>query len=71
MNATTSKSPFVQRGKRDTSQIVLENKKCLLFDFCRRADSENPENELLGLKRRLHDELKTAGRDRSPGVSPR
>ena len=54
---------FYNVGNGDTSQIVLENKKRLLFDFCHRADGEDPENELLDLKKRLREELKTAGRD--------
>lgn len=54
---------FYNVGNGDTSQLVLENKKRLLFDFCHRADGEDPENELLDLKKRLRDELKTAGRD--------
>jgi len=57
------KATFYPVGNGDTSQIVLENKKRLLFDFCHRADGEDPENELIDLKKRLRDELKAAGRD--------
>src|SRR5258708_39725348 len=50
-------------GNADTSQIILENKKRLLLDFCHRTDGEDPESELIDLKKRLREELKAAKKD--------
>ena len=50
-------------GNADTSQIILKNKKRLLLDFCHRTDGEDPESELIDLKKRLREELKAEKRD--------
>lgn len=54
---------FYNVGNGDTSQIILENKKRLLFDYCHRKKGEDPKDPLIDLKKRLTDELKAAGRD--------
>ena len=54
---------FYPVGNGDTSQIILENKKRLLFDYCHRQKGEDPKDPLIDLKKRLTEELKTAGRD--------
>ena len=57
------KVTFYPVGNGDTSQIVLENKKRLLFDYCHRKTGEDPKDPLIDLKKRLAEELKVAGRD--------
>lgn len=57
------KVTFYPVGNGDTSQIVLENKKRLLFDYCHRKKGEDPKDPLIDLKKRLTEELKVAGRD--------
>jgi hypothetical protein len=54
---------FYPVGNGDTSQIVLANKKRLLFDFCHRQQGEDPQEPLIDLKKRLTEELKEAQRD--------
>jgi hypothetical protein len=54
---------FYPVGNGDTSQIVLANKKRLLFDYCHRKKGEDPKDPLIDLKKRLTEELKTAGKD--------
>jgi hypothetical protein len=54
---------FYNVGNGDTSQIILENKKRLLFDFCHRKKGEDPKDPLIDLNKRLTEELKAAGRD--------
>src|SRR5574341_889418 len=54
---------FYPVGNGDTSQIILENKKRLLFDYCHRQKGEDPKDPLIDLKKRLTEELKAAGRD--------
>ena len=54
---------FYPVGNGDTSQVVLDNGRRLLFDFCHRdkaADDDTPE---IDLKKRLKEELKSADRD--------
>lgn len=53
---------FYPVGNGDTSQIVLANGKRLLFDFCHRADGEDPDNPLIDLKKALRDELSAVKR---------
>lgn len=54
---------FYPVGNGDTSQIILENKKRLLFDYCHRKKGEDPKDPLIDLKKRLTEELKAAGRE--------
>lgn len=54
---------FYPVGNGDTSQIVLENNKRLLFDFCHREEGENPKEPLIDLKKRLKEELEEAERN--------
>jgi hypothetical protein len=54
---------FYPVGNGDTSQVILENGKRFLFDFCHRVAGEDPESPLIDLKKRLKDELKAAERD--------
>lgn len=54
---------FYPVGNGDTSQIVLENNKRVLFDFRHTAKSENEEEPQIDLKQHLRDELKKAGRN--------
>lgn len=58
-----NKVRFYPVGNGDTSQIVLENGKRLLFDFCHRADGEDPDNPLIDLMKTLREELKAARRE--------
>jgi hypothetical protein len=57
------KVTFYPVGNGDTSQIVLKNKKRLLFDYCHRKKGEDPKDPLIDLKKRLTEEMKVAGRD--------
>jgi hypothetical protein len=54
---------FYPVGNGDTIQIVLANKRRVLFDFCHRPRAENSATREIDLKTRLKDELKTAGQD--------
>lgn len=55
---------FYPVGNGDTSQIVLENGKRILFDYRHIKETENDEaRSEINLKKRLKDELKEAGRD--------
>jgi hypothetical protein len=54
---------FYPVGNADTSQIVLENGKRILFDFCHCAEGEDSESPLIDLKKTLREELKTTKRD--------
>lgn len=47
-------------GNGDTSQIILENGKRILFDFRHLKKTENGEGPEINLKDRLKDELKKA-----------
>jgi hypothetical protein len=58
-----NKVRFYPVGNGDTSQIVLENGKRILCDFCHRADGEEPESPLIDLKKTLREELKADKRD--------
>jgi hypothetical protein len=51
---------FYPVGNGDTSQIILENGKRLLFDFRHLACSEEEERPEIDLSKRLKDELATA-----------
>jgi hypothetical protein len=53
---------FYPVGNGDTSQIILENGKRILFDFRHTKKSENNEGPEINLKDRLKDELKKANR---------
>lgn len=54
---------FYPVGNGDTSQIVLENGKRILFDFRHIKKAENEKSPEIDLKSRLSDELKKADRD--------
>ena len=54
---------FYPVGNGDTSQIVLENGKRLLFDFRHQKRSEEFGSKLFNLSKHLKDELAEAGRD--------
>ena len=54
---------FYPVGNGDTSQIVLENGKRILFDFRHLKKNENGNGAEINLKDRLKDELKAAKRD--------
>jgi len=53
---------FYPVGNGDTSQIVLENSKRLLFDYRHLKKTENGEGPEINLKEHLKEELKKAGR---------
>lgn len=53
---------FYPVGNGDTSQIVLENGKRILFDFRHLKKSENGEGPEINLKDRLKDDLKKANK---------
>ena len=53
---------FYPVGNGDTSQIILENGKRLLFDFRHLKSSEDGHGPEINLKERLRDELKKAGK---------
>lgn len=53
---------FYPVGNGDTSQIVLENGKRILFDFRHLKKAENNEEPKINLKDQLNKELKEAGR---------
>lgn len=54
---------FYPVGNGDTSQIILENGKRILFDFRHIKKAENEKSPEIDLKSRLSDELKKADRD--------
>ena len=54
---------FYPVGNGDCSQIVLANKKLLLFDYCHRREAEDKDDPKIDLHSALSDELAAAGRD--------
>lgn len=54
---------FYSVGNGDTSQIILENGKRILFDFRHLKKTEDGEGPEINLKDRLKDELKRAGKN--------
>ena len=54
---------FYPVGNGDTSQIVLENGKRILFDFRHQNQGESDDSPHIDLKKQLKDELKEADRD--------
>lgn len=54
---------FYPVGNGDTSQIILENGKRILFDYRHQKSSENGKGPEINLKDRLKDELKKADKD--------
>lgn len=59
----THKVVFYPVGNGDTSQIVTDNGRRILFDFCHRDKAEEEGTPEINLKKRLRDELKDAKRD--------
>lgn len=57
------KLTFYPVGNGDTVQVVIENGRRLLFDFCHRASGEESDNPLIDLKKALKDELRDAKRN--------
>lgn len=54
---------FYPVGNGDSVQIILDQGRRVLFDFCHRDKGEDEETPEIDLKKRLRDELKAAGRD--------
>jgi hypothetical protein len=54
---------FYPVGNGDTSQIILDGGRRVLFDFCHRKKGEDPTTPEIDLKSRLREELKAAGRN--------
>lgn len=54
---------FYPVGNGDTSQIILDNGKRLLFDFHHQAQGEDDGHPVIDIKKRLRDELENAKRD--------
>jgi len=54
---------FYPVGNGDTSQIILENGKRLLFDFRHQLQGENEDHPVIDLKAQLYKELAEANRD--------
>lgn len=54
---------FYPVGNGDTSQIILQNGKRILFDYRHIKETEYETRPEINLKQRLTDELKEAGRD--------
>ena len=54
---------FYPVGNADCSQIILENGKRLLFDFCHRKESEEGDDPRIDLKAALTAELESANRN--------
>jgi len=54
---------FYPVGNGDTSQIVLSQGRRVLFDFCHRTNADNADTPEIDLKKRLKEELDSAGRD--------
>jgi hypothetical protein len=61
--ATKHTIKFYPVGHGDTTQIVLHNKRRILFDFNHSAASEDAERPEIDLKAELKAELTAAGRD--------
>lgn len=61
--AVLHKVLFYPVGNGDTSQVVLNNGRRILFDFCHRPQSEKDEVPEIDLKKRLKEELTEAKRD--------
>jgi hypothetical protein len=59
----THKVTFYPVGNGDTSQIVLDNGRRVLFDFCHRDKSESGDTPEIDLKKQLHGELGHAKKD--------
>jgi hypothetical protein len=57
------KITFYPVGNGDTSQIILENGKRLLFDFRHQQQGEDKDHPVIDLKDQLNKELKEAKRD--------
>lgn len=53
---------FYPVGNGDTSQVILNNDRRVLFDFCHRNKAEDTDTPEIDLKKRLRQELKDAGR---------
>lgn len=54
---------FYPVGNGDTTQIVLDAGRRVLFDFCHRLKSEAADTPEIDLKERLKDDLAAAKRD--------
>ena len=54
---------FYPVGNGDCSQIVLANKKLLLFDYCHRRKAEDKDDPRIDLHKALSDELAAAKRN--------
>lgn len=54
---------FYPVGNGDTSQIILDNFRRVLFDFCHRDKAEDEDTPEIDLKAQLRRELKEAKRD--------
>jgi len=54
---------FYPVGNGDSSQIILENGKRILFDYRHKKSAENNEGPEINLFQTLHNELEEAGRD--------
>lgn len=61
--STTHKIIFYPVGHGDTSQVILQNGRRILFDFCHKAKSEDSETPEIDLKKRLREELREANKD--------
>ncbi|MDR7296340.1 hypothetical protein J2X16_001679 [Pelomonas aquatica] len=61
--AVLHKVLFYPVGNGDTSQVVLDNGRRILFDFCHRPQSEKDDTPEIDLKKRLKSELADAKRD--------
>ncbi|TXI80200.1 MAG: hypothetical protein E6Q40_15110 [Cupriavidus sp.] len=60
---TLHKVLFYPVANGDTSQVILDNGRRMLFDFCHRPQSEKDETPEIDLKKRLKEELTEAKRD--------
>jgi len=61
--ATTHTVKVYPVGNGDTCQIVLNNERRVLLDFCHRDKAEDPNTPEIDLKAQLRKELKEAKRD--------
>jgi len=61
--ATKHTVKFYPVGHGDTSQIILQNERRILFDFNHSSASEDPQRPEIDLKGELKAELTAAGRD--------
>lgn len=59
----THKVIFYPVGNGDTSQLILDSGRRVLFDFCHRDKAEGDDTPEIDLKAQLRDELKEAKRD--------